>query len=78
MLYGSSEGDAHHWEWDGADWTPVWSPPAVGGAAMAFDDARQRVVMFGGYGVTAEGLGGTAISQKTVTKKLDAPSSTLQ
>lgn len=40
------------WEWDGSSWTevqPASRPPArVANAGMAYDAARQRVVLFGG------------------------------
>jgi RHS repeat-associated protein len=39
------------WAWDGINWTqkfPATSPPATSGHAMAYDAARQQVVMFGG------------------------------
>ena len=39
------------WEWDGRTWTqrrPVTSPPARTNHAMAYDAARQRVLLFGG------------------------------
>ena len=41
------------WEWDGTTWlprTPVTSPLARRGHALAYDAARQRVVLFGGQG----------------------------
>jgi hypothetical protein len=40
------------WEWDGRAWTQVASsgPSARSGAAMAFDERRGRVVLFGGSG----------------------------
>ncbi|MEK6799869.1 MAG: kelch repeat-containing protein [Planctomycetota bacterium] len=41
------------WEWDGAMWNrrfPPTSPSARGGHAMAYDSARDRIVLFGGYG----------------------------
>jgi hypothetical protein len=44
------------WEWDGATWTqcnPVNSPPARRFHNLAYDTARQRVVLFGGDGSTA-------------------------
>lgn len=51
--------DQHHdlrfdevWEWDGAEWTvvrPERHPPARERAVMAFDAARGRLVLFGGY-----------------------------
>jgi hypothetical protein len=39
------------WVWDGANWTqkfPITSPPARNWHAMAYDAARQQVVLFGG------------------------------
>ena len=39
------------WAWDGTDWsllTPANSPPARSYGAMAYDEARQEVVLFGG------------------------------
>ena len=39
------------WEWDGANWTkrnPAQSPPAQIEHTMAYDAARQQVVLFGG------------------------------
>ncbi|MBI4870925.1 MAG: hypothetical protein HY814_05105 [Candidatus Riflebacteria bacterium] len=39
------------WEFDGISWlqtAAAQSPPGVTGAEMAFDEARQRVVLFGG------------------------------
>src|SRR5262249_53590128 len=39
------------WEWDGTTWllqSPATSPSARDGHAMAYDSARQRVVMVGG------------------------------
>lgn len=44
------------WEWDGTTWTRVLTlvnPPARSLHTMAYDSARQRVVMFGGAGATA-------------------------
>lgn len=51
---------ADTWEWDGDTWTqrnPGVSPPPLGEAAMSYDLARQRVVLFGGassYGWNAD------------------------
>jgi hypothetical protein len=45
-------GNAETWEWDGTNWfkkTPAHAPPARFNAAMAYDAARNRVVLFGGY-----------------------------
>ena len=39
------------WEWDGHDWSEIHSknsPPARGAQAMAYDEKRGAVVMFGG------------------------------
>ncbi len=39
------------WEWNGSDWSqrePSQSPPARYGAAMAYDQQRSEVVLFGG------------------------------
>ena len=46
---GTFLGDT--WEWDGRRWTRVEAPgpPARAEAAMAYDTARGRVVLFGGY-----------------------------
>ena len=46
------------WEWDGARWTEILTatpPPARNLHAMAYDRARQVVVMFGGQGSAALG-----------------------
>jgi hypothetical protein len=39
------------WEWDGKRWTQlnIDGPSARAEAAMAFDSARKRIVLFGGY-----------------------------
>lgn len=45
------------WIWDGKNWRemrPKVSPPARYGHAMAYDAVAKKVVMFGGYGDTAE------------------------
>jgi len=51
---GSTTGlfSSDTWEWDGGHWslrTPVTSPPERAYHAMAYDAARQRVVLFGGW-----------------------------
>ena len=42
------------WSWDGTDWIdrsdPAADPPPRAGHGMAYDESRQRVVMFGGGG----------------------------
>jgi MYXO-CTERM domain-containing protein len=57
VLFGGTRSDATNapvfgktWEWDGASWTEVavGGPTARRGAAMAYDAARRRVVLFGG------------------------------
>lgn len=49
------------WRWNGASWSQVVvpSPPPRGGAAMAFDVARNELVLFGGLGATNQVLGDT-------------------
>ena len=49
------------WEWDGTTWTrPSTSEPGPRwGHAMAYDTARGRVVLFGGYGLFDVYLGDT-------------------
>jgi len=45
------------WEWDGRRWVeyrPDPSPPARTGHAMAYDEDRQQVVLFGGTGSLAQ------------------------
>ncbi len=40
------------WEWDGSTWRqqiPAASPPARAYHSMAYDAARERVILFGGY-----------------------------
>lgn len=40
------------WEWDGTTWTQraITGPPARSDAAIAWDPARRRAVLFGGFG----------------------------
>src|SRR5688572_4916037 len=43
------------WEWDGSSWSlqnPAASPPPRHSHALAYDAARQRIVLFGGSGVS--------------------------
>lgn len=50
------------WSWDGKAWTqqhPISSPLARGSAAMAYDDARAEVVLFGGLSARKEVLADT-------------------
>jgi hypothetical protein len=57
ILFGGETGPggtalADTWEWDGTTWTPLataTSPPPRSAHAMAFDPARRRVVLFGGW-----------------------------
>jgi hypothetical protein len=45
--------EADTWQWDGAKWMqrfPTTAPIERAFSAMAYDSARQRVVLFGGYG----------------------------
>jgi cysteine-rich repeat protein len=68
VLFGgySLTGDNAHlgdtWEFDGEVWierTPAGAPTPRSGAAMAYDAARQRVVMFGGEVQVGMGLTAT-------------------
>lgn len=50
------------WEWDGTTWIerqPVLAPPPRSGHAMAYDVARQRLVVFGGRGDSSARLNDT-------------------
>ena len=49
FVYPPARSDT--WEWDGNTWlerSPTTSPSVRFGHAMAYDAARQRVVLFGG------------------------------
>jgi hypothetical protein len=48
-LCGATTADT--WEWDGEQWSVVATtgPGRRYGAAMAYDELQQRVIMFGGY-----------------------------
>ena len=51
----SLRGLGDTWLWDGASWTmatPPMSPPARSSASAAYDEARGRVVLFGGISTT--------------------------
>jgi hypothetical protein len=53
LVYGDvNGGTAQTWTWDGFQWrmVDVPQPPARSGAAMAFDPASGRVILFGGIG----------------------------
>ena len=61
VLFGSGYFDgswhflADTWEWDGSTWarrTPATSPLARMSASMVYDSARERIVLFGGWGVS--------------------------
>jgi hypothetical protein len=55
---GSLHGLSDTWEFDGTNWTqrhPGTSPPGRWAHAMAYDAARQRSVLFGGYGPAYSG-----------------------
>jgi hypothetical protein len=47
---------ADTWDWDGSTWLrlqPAASPPPRMGHAMAYDERSERLLLFGGQGVTA-------------------------
>lgn len=52
---GSGFGVGGTWNWAAGNWSPIptsTSPPPRGGAAMAFDAARDRAVLFSGFSWT--------------------------
>ncbi len=55
VLFGKDDTDYTFyndlWEWDGKQWRRLMadSPPARAEAAFAYDERRQRAVLFGGY-----------------------------
>jgi hypothetical protein len=61
VLFGTTPSPmtllADLWEWNGARWTrtSVGGPVARAEAAMAYDSARDRLVLFGGYTITDSG-----------------------
>jgi hypothetical protein len=50
--HGTLRGTGDTWEWDGSDWTQIEDagPGDRQSHALAYDEARQRVVLFGGAG----------------------------
>ncbi len=62
VLFGGGVPNGHlvtymnaTWTWDGATWQqrqPAMAPQPRAGAAMAYDSARQQVVLYGGTGPT--------------------------
>ena len=66
VIFGGATGQifGDTWVWDGNDWTqksPANSPPARGATAMAYDAARQQIVLFGGFGNNGSDLADTWI-----------------
>jgi hypothetical protein len=62
------------WTWDGVTWTqatPGTAPPARYDHALAYDAARERVVLFGGYGATAGTCGAVGHRQCSDTWEWD-------
>ena len=55
LVNGTAVPSDKTWEWDGTSWlrrTPVVTPPARSAHALAYDAARQRMVLFGGIATT--------------------------
>ncbi len=54
LLFGGANDEFYNdtWSWDGRTWTEleVAGPPPRSGHSMVYDEARQRVVLFGGVG----------------------------
>lgn len=67
VLFGGSNRDLgvvfdDTWTSDGNEWTlqtPESPPPPRSAAAMAFDPATRRTVMFGGYNASVQRTNGT-------------------
>jgi hypothetical protein len=67
VLFGGTDGSGSHldetWLWDGASWTQASpsgaTPPPRYLCSAAFDDARDRIVLFGGLGNQSTLLGDT-------------------
>lgn len=59
VLFGGGQpnGAGHTWEWDGRLWTQRQNmgPPARNLHDLAYDSQRDRVILFGGSGVTTLG-----------------------
>jgi hypothetical protein len=67
MVWGSS-GDFETWIWNGSSWRnalPTDSPPRRGDHGLVYDEANQRVVLFGGYGDSCTGPSGSCIDTWT-------------
>ena len=65
-ISGAFSPTSETWVWNGTAWTKSTSPAAPSpraGAAMAYDSARHRVTLFGGYGGTACGATGICSDQ---------------
>ena len=85
VLFGGRSEDSNRlgdtWEWDGSSWSQVSpsadDPPARRNHALAYDAARERVVLFGGLGEGGEELGDTwtwdGTSWRDVTPDEGAP-----
>lgn len=64
VLFGGQVGNAiaplgDLWEWDGTNWalrTPAVAPTARTQAAMVYDTARKKIVLFGGFADSATGI----------------------
>jgi subtilisin family serine protease len=64
------------WTWDGENWTrhmSVAAPPPRHGAAMAFDAARGKTVLFGGLGVDGNALADTWTWDGTAWTPMSTP-----
>lgn len=64
LTTGEARVLADMWVWDANDWTqltPAALPPARQLAAMAYDPLRDRLVLYGGSTIAADGLTTTAL-----------------
>lgn len=66
------------WEWDGGNWLQkhtLHSPTAGDHVEMAFDEARGRIVLFGGYDRTQGAQSATWLYDGTDWQKVEPPQS---
>lgn len=62
--YNGNEGTRYTdtWVWNGTNWsarTPATRPPSINAFGMAYDAARERIVVFGGFTPGPGGIGQT-------------------
>lgn len=79
VLFGGLHGDSEFgdtWVWNGATWTqrhPLFQPSPRSSAASAYDEARQVVVLHGGYLISGASLDETWIWNGSVWTIVPGP-----